>query len=71
MDILKQLSGEQKREVERQLSIVRRGAAEIIPEDALTHKIAASVVSGKPLKVKLCLDPARLPSGFNLANESG
>lgn len=58
MDILKQLSGGQKREVERQLSIVRRGAAESMPEDALTHKIAASVVSGKPLKVKLGLDPS-------------
>ncbi|PWW08656.1 tyrosyl-tRNA synthetase [Paenibacillus cellulosilyticus] len=53
-----QLSVEQQREVERQLSIIRRGAAEIIPEDALASKIAASVVSGKPLKVKLGLDPS-------------
>ncbi|GMK42700.1 tyrosine--tRNA ligase [Paenibacillus sp. CCS19] len=53
-----QLSAEQQREVERQLSIIRRGAAEIVPEDALARKIAASVASGKPLKVKLGLDPS-------------
>lgn len=53
-----QLSVEQQHEVERQLGIIRRGAADIIPEDALARKIAASVVSGKPLKVKLGLDPS-------------
>lgn len=53
-----QLSVEQQREVERQLSIIRRGVAEIVPEDALARKIAASVASGKPLKVKLGLDPS-------------
>ncbi|MBD3920498.1 tyrosine--tRNA ligase [Paenibacillus sp. PR3] len=53
-----QLSAEQQREVERQLSIIRRGAAEIVPDDALARKIAASVVNGKPLKVKLGLDPS-------------
>lgn len=58
MDIMKQLSEEQKREVARQLSIIRRGAAEIIPEDALAQKIAGSVVSGKPLRIKLGLDPS-------------
>jgi tyrosyl-tRNA synthetase len=58
MDTRKQLSEEQKREVERQLSIIRRGAAEVIPEDALVQKIASSVVSGKPLRVKLGLDPS-------------
>lgn len=52
------LSEEQQREVERQLSIIRQGAADIIPEDALTQKIAASVLSGIPLKVKLGLDPS-------------
>ena len=38
MDTLKLLSEEQKREVERQLSIIRRGAAEIIPEDVLEKR---------------------------------
>jgi tyrosyl-tRNA synthetase len=58
MDTMKQLSEEQKREVERQLSIIRRGVVEIIPEDALEQKIAASVASGRPLRVKLGLDPS-------------
>ncbi|WP_246067014.1 tyrosine--tRNA ligase [Paenibacillus koleovorans] len=38
--------------------MIRRGTAEIIPEDALKQKIAASVTSGKPLRVKLGLDPS-------------
>ncbi|WP_282942551.1 tyrosine--tRNA ligase [Paenibacillus sp. RC67] len=58
MDIWNHLSEEQKQEVQRQLSIIRRGVAEIIPEEALVQKIASSVVSGKPLKVKLGLDPS-------------
>lgn len=58
MDMWNHLSEEQKQEVQRQLSIIRRGVAEIIPEEALVQKIASSVVSGKPLKVKLGLDPS-------------
>lgn len=58
METIHQLSEEQQREVEQQLSIIRRGAAEIIPEDALIQKIATSVLSGIPLKVKLGLDPS-------------
>lgn len=58
MDTVKQLSEKQKQEVERQLNIIRSGTAEIIPGDALGQKIAASVASGKPLKVKLGLDPS-------------
>jgi tyrosyl-tRNA synthetase len=58
MDIRSQLSEEQKQEVERQLNIIRRGVAEIIPEDAIVQKIASSVLSGKPLRVKFGLDPS-------------
>ncbi|GAA4831213.1 tyrosine--tRNA ligase [Paenibacillus vulneris] len=58
METIHHLSDEQKQEVERQLSIIRRGAVEIIPEDALIQKIANSVLTGKPLKVKLGLDPS-------------
>lgn len=57
MDTMKPLSGVQQREVGRQLNIVRSGAAEIIPGDALEQKVAWSVVSGTPLKVKLGTDP--------------
>jgi len=46
-----------RREVERQLDIIRRGVAEIVPEEELREKIAGSVASGRPLVVKLGLDP--------------
>lgn len=58
MKLREQLTEEQQREVKRQLSIISRGVAEIIPEEALEQKIASSVISGKPLKVKLGLDPS-------------
>lgn len=53
-----QLAEDQKRELERQLNMIRRGTADIIPEEALARKIASSIVTGKPLKVKLGLDPS-------------
>jgi tyrosyl-tRNA synthetase len=52
------LTPEQHNEVERQLEIIRRGAADIVPEDELAAKVAQAVKSGKPLKVKLGLDPS-------------
>ncbi|MGG1551258.1 tyrosine--tRNA ligase [Paenibacillus ferrarius] len=52
------LSDELRKEVERQLRMIRRGVAEITPEDVLERKIATSVSTGKPLKVKLGLDPS-------------
>ncbi|MGI9950993.1 tyrosine--tRNA ligase [Moorellaceae bacterium AZ2] len=44
-------------EISRQLAILRRGAAEIVPEEELAHKIRRSLTSGRPLRVKLGLDP--------------
>jgi tyrosyl-tRNA synthetase len=52
------LTPEQEQEVERQLHVIRRGAADIVPEEELAAKVAESVASGKPLKVKLGLDPS-------------
>ncbi len=52
-----QLSDEQEREVERQLRTIRRGSAEIVPEEELVQKIRKSVATGTPLRVKLGLDP--------------
>lgn len=52
------LSKAQLEEVERQWNVIRRGVAEIVPEDELKQKIADSVVSGKPLNIKLGLDPS-------------
>lgn len=48
----------QKQELERQWQIIRRGVAEIVPEDELKAKIARSIQTGEPLKVKLGLDPS-------------
>jgi tyrosyl-tRNA synthetase len=41
------------------MDVIRRGAAEIIPEDDLVRKIESSLKSNKPLKVKLGCDPSR------------
>lgn len=46
-----------EQEVARQLAVIRRGAAEIIPEEDLEKKIRHSLRTGQPLRVKLGLDP--------------
>ncbi|MFM9278384.1 tyrosine--tRNA ligase [Paenibacillus jiagnxiensis] len=53
-----ELTPAQQAETERQLTILTRGVVEIVPEDEFKQKIAKSVVSGEPLKVKLGLDPS-------------
>ncbi|MBD0380121.1 tyrosine--tRNA ligase [Paenibacillus sedimenti] len=53
-----QLTKEQQGEVDRQWHIVRRGTAQIVPEEALKQKIMNAVHTGQPLKVKLGLDPS-------------
>lgn len=42
-----------------QLDIIRRGAAEIIPEEELVQKIERSIKTGTPLNVKLGCDPSK------------
>lgn len=53
-----ELSTEQQQEVERQWAILRSGASEVVPEDALKQKIADSIAEGRPLNVKLGMDPS-------------
>ncbi|GGG27061.1 tyrosine--tRNA ligase [Paenibacillus abyssi] len=53
-----ELTKEQQVEVERQMEVIRRGVVEIVPEEELKAKVIRSVVQGKPLKVKLGLDPS-------------
>ncbi|MGW9528081.1 tyrosine--tRNA ligase [Paenibacillus terrae] len=53
-----ELKPEQQVEVERQLNVIKRGVAEIVPEDELKRKVIKSVVSGEPLQIKLGLDPS-------------
>ncbi len=43
--------------VDEQLAYLRKGAAEIIREEDLRAKLGASLKSGKPLRVKLGVDP--------------
>ena len=43
--------------VEKQMDRIRRGAADIIPEPELVEKLKKSAATGKPLRVKLGLDP--------------
>jgi tyrosyl-tRNA synthetase len=45
------------RPVDEQLSAVRRGAAEIIPEEELHSKLKKSRATGRPLRVYLGVDP--------------
>ncbi len=43
--------------VEKQLGIIKGGAAEIIPEEEMVEKLKKSVSNHKPLHIKLGLDP--------------
>ena len=53
-----ELNAEQQLEVEHQMELIGRGVAEIVPEEELKAKVIHSVATGKPLKVKLGLDPS-------------
>ncbi len=43
--------------VEEQMEIIRRGVAEIVPEQELHAKLEVSIKENRPLRVKLGLDP--------------
>src|SRR2546425_2996125 len=45
------------KEVDEQLDYLRKGVAEIIPEDEFRAKLDVSRKTGKPLRVKLGVDP--------------
>ena len=45
------------KQVAEQMSIVRRGAVEILVETELAEKLAQSAKSGKPLRIKAGFDP--------------
>ena len=50
-------NGRHQAEIERQLSVIRSGIEELIPEVELRVKLARSIASGKPLRVKQGFDP--------------
>lgn len=43
--------------IEKQMEVIKRGTVEIIPENELAEKLKRSKSEGKPLKIKLGLDP--------------
>ena len=43
--------------VEKQMEIIKRGIAEIVPEDELVKKLENSLKKNKPLNIKLGVDP--------------
>jgi tyrosyl-tRNA synthetase len=43
--------------VDEQLTLIRRGCEQIVPEDELRKKLERSVRTGKPLRVKYGIDP--------------
>lgn len=47
-----------EQQVQRQLSVIKLGTAEIVPEDELVKKIRNSIREQKPLIVKLGVDPS-------------
>ncbi len=51
------LSPEVQQELERQLAHIKRGVAEVIPEEELVKKLIKSITTKTPLKVKLGIDP--------------
>ncbi|MEN6463470.1 MAG: tyrosine--tRNA ligase [Syntrophomonas sp.] len=46
-----------QKETLRQINLIRRGVAEIVPEDELIKKITRSLNEKRPLRIKLGLDP--------------
>jgi len=57
-NFIEQLTDDQKNELERQFAIYTNGTQEVVPAYELKQKIAKSIVTKKPLKVKLGLDPS-------------
>ena len=47
-----------EREVERQLEVMRDGAVDFYGEDELRARLAVALDEGRPLRVKLGLDPS-------------
>lgn len=53
----KDITEEQKLEIDRQFDILSSGVVEIVPEGGLLQKLTHSVVNQTPLNIKLGLDP--------------
>ncbi|MFQ5723501.1 MAG: tyrosine--tRNA ligase, partial [Terriglobia bacterium] len=51
------LTGSRQRSLDQQLAYLRKGCAEVISEGELRERLAQSQQTGKPLRVKLGVDP--------------
>ena len=51
-------SNAQEREVERQLDVMRHGAVDFLGEEELRERLAQALRAGRPLRVKLGMDPS-------------
>jgi tyrosyl-tRNA synthetase len=51
------LTAAQQAELDKQWQTIARGVVEIVPEEELKTKLAKSLASGTPLRIKLGLDP--------------
>ena len=54
----KKMTEQQMNEVMHQLSIIKKGAVNLIGEEELEKKLADSVLTGKPLTIKFGMDPS-------------
>ncbi|GAF15916.1 LOW QUALITY PROTEIN: tyrosyl-tRNA synthetase [Bacillus sp. JCM 19046] len=52
------LTQEQQVKVNEQVEALMRGVVEVVPEEAFRKKIEKSVLTGKPLNIKLGMDPS-------------
>lgn len=48
---------ELEEQLEEQLAVIKRGTAEVVPENELVEKLKKSIRANKPLNIKLGLDP--------------
>ncbi len=57
-NFIEKLNPNQEKELERQYQLYTSGTQDVVPPQELKNKIAKSLFLGKPLKVKLGLDPS-------------
>ncbi|MBD3257688.1 tyrosine--tRNA ligase, partial [candidate division GN15 bacterium] len=51
------LNSSQKAELDRQLKIISRGVVDLLPEEEFKEKLARSIATGTPLRIKQGFDP--------------
>jgi len=58
------------REVERQLAVMRENAVELYGEEDLRRRLGVALREGRPLRVKLGLDPSSPDLRFSSSSEA-